>query len=237
MNLIKKYCGIILFLVPLWFVSCGGAAPAAACTVPYEIQIYRQANGEVTQTRKDSPDSEPVIVKQGQGADIAVLPCAGQGTQWFSFDMKTTNYFSGGGDHIIAATNALFDLAVPSYLARGVIMSPKYGLLAERMALGYGSLHSICQNSASSVNGVHCNANMQRVYPMQFFDETTYHLTMHSVATHIAYTIGDISNAWMEGYDHVNLNGNSIAIGVICENTCIDKVFSTKFTNISAGWF
>lgn len=217
----------------------------SSCGFPYEIRMYRDAGGVITQSYYEYEGGPEHVLSTGEGALTLAPSCAGTGAQVLSFTLKTTNFFNSEvGDHLVLFSKGTVDLSIPKYKARGVILSPANGARGELLRRDGGSITNVCQDTAATVSGAPCTAGLPYVNPMTFGDSAgeTYNVTLEGVEGNIAYTIskstgGHFRKEWLESYSHEMLTGNQLGMAVLCNGGCSDKVFDIRFKNLYGGWF
>lgn len=223
----------------------GGGVEASSCDFPYELRIYRDNGGVVTQSISYYEGGPEYILSTGDEALTIAPSCPGTGTQLLSFTLKTTNFFNSVvGDHIVAFSKGVVDMSIPRYKARGIIFSPDNGVRGELLRRDGGSITNVCQNASTVSNGAPCTPGMPYVNPMVFDDNygQTYNVQLEAVAGNIAYTVtkstgGHFRKEWYESYTHEMLTGNQLGFAVLCRGSCHDKVFDVRFKNLYGGWF
>lgn len=230
-----------------FLTACGSSESTAtsSCDFPYELRIYRDSGGVVTQSISYYEGGPQHILSTGDEALTVIPSCPGAGTQLLSFTLKTTNFFNSTvGDHIVALSKGTVDLSIPRYKARGIIFSPDNGVRGELLRRDGGSITNVCQDSPTVSNGAPCTPGMPYVNPMVFDDAygQTYNVQLEAVEGNIAYTVtkstgGHFRKEWYESYTHEMLTGNQLGFAVLCRGTCHDKVFDVRFKNLYGGWF
>ena len=235
------------FLAFALLLGCGGGGNTAACELPAEIVVTRGWAGDVHQYRKVHADAPYVMHASGAAAFTAVLPCPGSGTQWLHFKTWGEGFFEpahglpGRGGHLAALTRGTFDLSVPRYQARGVILHTDWGVLGERFHRNDVIGATNVLQCPAWLGGGTCPPDVV-VPPHQLVaTDAVVHWQIESTPGRTAYNLystaaaANAASTWAEGYDFMTLNGTDIGLAVLCKVDCAGP-FIARFFDISAGW-
>ncbi|WP_137748360.1 hypothetical protein [Acidovorax sp. NB1] len=235
------------FMAVAFLVGCGGADAGSPCAVPYEVVVTRGWAGDVQQYHKATSASPYVLQASGADAMAAVLPCHGYGTQWFHFKTWGEGFFEpahglpANGNHLAALTRGTFNMAIPQYIARGVILHRDFGVAGERFHRNDAINASNVLQCASWFNGGSCVPGVFYAPHAVTASDAVFHWQMESSPTHTAYNLFSTETGrnavgvWAEGYDHVSLSGTSLGLAVLCDAGCPGP-FIARFFDIQAGW-
>ena len=229
-----------------FLVGCGGV-DAASCQVPHEIAVTRGWSGDIQQYRKATPSSPYVLFSSGDSALNAVLPCPGSGTQWFHFKTWGEGFFDAAhglppnGNHLAALTRGTFNMVVPQYVARGVILHRAFGVTGERFHRNDAIAAINILQCADWYNGGSCPPGYYFAPHLVTASDAVFHWQIESAPNQTAYNLfktitgQNAVSSWSESYDHITLNGTDLAVAVLCEAGCPGP-FIVRFFDIQAGW-
>jgi hypothetical protein len=164
------------------------------------------------------------------------------GTQWLTFRLKTTNYFSavgnGNGAHLVFSLRSWVPSS-SSYDGIGMILMPEYGgMMGERFRWGIDSLVSQRQNPAPSSQ-----------IPLQ--DGVEYAVNIHATANYTSFSITNVTTGAATAFvgmpnpsGYPPVNGTGLIFAVLCSggvNANCENWNSTQWSvdmwSISSGWF
>lgn len=237
-----KFLKSLILSVAVTLTACGGGtSEATACSLPQEVKIYTDANGVIHQSLK-YPGGVHTVVATGPYAAVFKEYCPGTGVQWGSFSMKTKNYFSGQGDHIVVITQGATDFYAPIIYGRGFFWRNGDGIKGEFYNRWGASIQNRCQINQTFSNSELCGFPSAPVHNLPMQDDVTYNAGFHSVPTHVAYWVnspsGSASSVWRESDTPDAIWGKDIVFVVLCHNDCTGKPnVEVLFTNIQGGWF
>jgi len=166
------------------------------------------------------------------------------GTQWLTFRMKTTNFFSSGIiDHLVFGLRfySYPVPTVPKYDGIGMVLLPAYGgMIGERFRLGYGAPDSTLLSPYP-----------QRQIPLQ--DGVEYAVNIHATASYTSFSLTNVATGQTTGFvgnanpsQYPPVNNTGLIFAVLCSgppaaNASCDNwnhaQWSVDFWSIGSGWF
>ncbi|HVG61056.1 MAG TPA: hypothetical protein VNA24_21025 [Hyalangium sp.] len=163
------------------------------------------------------------------------------GTQWLTFRLKTTNYFSpssGVVDHLVFSLRS--NMTHSSFDGIGMILMPQYGgMMGERFRYGIDGFLSQRQVPTPSTQ-----------IPLQ--DGVEYAVTIHATANYTSFGITNVATGATTGFvgmpnpsGYPLVNGSGLFMAALCSGSIgyshCENFTSTPFTvdiwAISSGWF